>query len=334
MLTGPIGKFVRKDYLSLIVWQLANYAMPLALITYFSRVLGVKGFGIYGIALGVLNACMVITDWGFLYTSQRALVEASGDIGREQEIIWETGTAKFLLAILCSMALCIGANGVGFHSPYALPLLAGIPALFASAVSQEWILRGKEKFLAFALSSVVGRAVSIPFAFLVVKTADDAVWAIASVSVGQLGASLLSVMLSDTRKYTVPRISILHALTRIKDGLPLFIPIAAVNLFSVMLPPLIGLTSGPVEAGIYSGADRIRGAARMLFYPLTVVAYPKINALRIKDPIALKSYLSKLIAIVFFGSAVVCGLIMLLAKSFIYVLLGHKVQDAIVVLRC
>ncbi|MET4221632.1 O-antigen/teichoic acid export membrane protein [Bradyrhizobium sp. LB14.3] len=330
---GRLRKVIGLELVSLIAWQIANYAIPLALLPYFGRVLGVSGFGVYGIALGVLNVCMMITDWGFLYTSQRALVEASGEIARERDIVWETATAKLMLALLCSLALFAIVAWLGFKSPYAIPLLAGIPALIANALSLEWLLRAKEMFSTFAVASVAGRAFSIPFALLTVKSPYDSAWAIASVSFGLLLAAVLSIVLARGVKFGAIQFPVTRALYRIRDGLPLFIPLAAVNLYTVMIPPLVGVLSGPSQAGLYTGADRMKAAARMLFYPLTIVAYPRINNLRVNDPVALRSYLPRLITVMFFSSAAICSVLALSAKLVVYMFLGQDFYEAVIVLQ-
>ena len=71
----------------------------------------------------------------------------------------------------------------------------------------------------------------------------------------------------------------------------------------------------------------------MLFYPLTVIAYPRINILRIEDPEKLKSYVPRLIAIMVVCSGAACGLLALSAELVVNILLGKQFHEAIPVLR-
>ena len=323
----------RPDAIAVLAWQLGNYLIPLALLPYLGRQLGVVGFGHYGTALAIVNLCLMVTDWGFMYTAQKALIECNGDPNRENAVIWETFTAKLLLGLLCIVFVLVGVTIADLDPTFRLPIVIGCSAVFANVLSMEWLLRARQMFWRFALASVLGRSLSIPATLLAVHDAGDAHLAIGALAFGQIASAIGGIFLALKSGIGKPYLPLFGALQRIRFGTPLFVPIAASNLYSVFTPPLLAALSTVTQAGIFSGPERLKGAARMMLYPITVVAYPKINQLRHSDPDLLRQFMPRLVLLVFFGSGLVCGAFIALAEPIVKVALGDEYIAAVPVLR-
>jgi PST family polysaccharide transporter len=324
---------LRPDALALLAWQFANYAVPLALLPFFSRTLNVEGLGVYGLVIAVTNFAMTVTDWGFVYTSQRALLDCAGDPARERRVIWETIAGRMMLAGASALIIFAAAALLGPDSRFSGPLLVGTIALIGGVFSMEWFLRGREKFARFALAFVVGRGASLPLAFLLVQEPDDAVWAVLAIAFGIAASGFLSFALSWPLGVGTAHFPFRAGMKRIRESVFLFIPVAATNAYMIATPVIITGVSTVAEAGLFAGADRIKSAARVLFFPITMIAFPRINSLRSTDPEALKRYVPRLVVLMLVCYGVVCGGLVVAAPWIAPLFLGQDFAAATPVLQ-
>lgn len=324
----PLG-----NLLSLLGWQAANYVIPLLLLPLFSRKLGVEGMGIYGVGLGVANVGLMITDWGFLYSSQRAMIAYQGDKQARAAVIWETLFAKLALGtiygLLVALATFTFVSDTSYWNCLTIAAIAGV----TNAISMEWLLRADQRFGSFSIASVVGRSIAIPVAIVTVQSSADASWALASTVAGQFSAAFLSMLFSLKGGWGVPTLDPVQIFARIRDSSSLFASAAATNLYTLIIPPLIASMTNLSQAGIYTGADRMKGAARMLLYPITIFTYPKVSQLRVDNDEQLQTILPRLVGIFTVCSFLVCAAFALAAPLIVEIILGKEFAASINVLR-
>jgi len=58
-------KRLSDNFVSLVVLQFINYLLPLFLIPYLIRILGIEGFGIYSFVLAIIMYGVQMSDYGF-----------------------------------------------------------------------------------------------------------------------------------------------------------------------------------------------------------------------------------------------------------------------------
>ena len=67
------GKVIVQNFGYLSLLQIANYIFPLITVPYVARTIGVEGYGKIAFAAGVVIWFQAVADWGFNYTSLRAV---------------------------------------------------------------------------------------------------------------------------------------------------------------------------------------------------------------------------------------------------------------------
>ncbi|MBK7298995.1 MAG: oligosaccharide flippase family protein [Moraxellaceae bacterium] len=64
---------VTKNVSALGVMQIANYVVPLLLLPFLARQLGIEAFGVVAITFASIQLVMVLTDYGFSLSATYAI---------------------------------------------------------------------------------------------------------------------------------------------------------------------------------------------------------------------------------------------------------------------
>jgi O-antigen/teichoic acid export membrane protein len=260
------------------MWQAGVYIVPLLTTPYTARVLGVEQFGAMAFGLGVVGYITIITEWGFSLSATALVARSARSPEALRLIFWDTLLAKLMLSVV-SIALLLAAM---LWSPTLRAiwpvLLASSLNLFSSVFGVNWFLQGLEKMGAFAISSLVGRFLSVPLTFALVHGPGDAAMAAAI----QGGTGLISAFVSlyvaaRVARIGPPRLDLRGAGKTIVEGWHMFLSVGAISLYTQINLLVVGFVSGPAQVGFFSGAERIRRATQGITGPISGALYPRIN---------------------------------------------------------
>ncbi|WP_265503647.1 oligosaccharide flippase family protein, partial [Providencia heimbachae] len=68
-----MDKTIIKNIFSMFSIQGVNYLIPLIMVPYLVRKLGLDGFGVYSIILAITQYFVIITDYGFSLSASRQI---------------------------------------------------------------------------------------------------------------------------------------------------------------------------------------------------------------------------------------------------------------------
>ncbi|MTC13076.1 oligosaccharide flippase family protein, partial [Providencia stuartii] len=66
-----MDRVILKNILSMFSIQGINYFIPLIMVPYLVRTLGLDGFGKYSIVIAIIQYLVIITDYGFNLSASR-----------------------------------------------------------------------------------------------------------------------------------------------------------------------------------------------------------------------------------------------------------------------
>ncbi len=274
-----------RNILTLTAWQGSVYIVPLLTTPYTARVLGVEQFGVMAFGMGVVAYITIVTEWGFS-------LSATGHVARNamapealRSIFWNTIFAKLLLSVV-SVAILLGAMAMSPTLRAIWPvLLASSLGLFSSVLGVNWFLQGLERMGAFAISSLLGRFLSVPLTFALVHTPRDAAMAAAiQGGTGLISAAVSLYVASQVADLGRPQFNVRGASRQIIDGWHLFVSMGSISLYTQINLLVVGFIAGPVQVGLFSGAERIRRATQGVTGPISSALYPRINNVVAYDP--------------------------------------------------
>jgi PST family polysaccharide transporter len=323
-----------RNILSLFVLQVSAYLIPLITTPYLARTLDIEHFGLLGIALAVAGYVSLLSNWGFGYTATREVARHSADPVAIRAIYWNTLLAK---AMLCACALVVFITVICCVPEWRrmLPLLLTFSLVpIAGVFNTGWLLQGLEQIVSFARISLLSRILAVPLVFALVRHPDDVI-AVAAIGGGtELLSAAISIVVADRAVRLLPGHFDLRATYKqITTGASVFLATGGIHLYTQSNIVLVGVIAGPIQAGLYSGAEKLQRALTSLIGPASTAVYPRINNLLVSAPA--KSHRLMLITLTAQGLATlgVSIAMFLTAHMATLLLLGEQYEGAVPVIR-
>ncbi len=264
--------------------QVGQYVVPLLLTPYLARTLGVAQFGALGVAAGIVAYFTMIVDWGFSFTAVQKVAFNRTDLPGLRKLIWDVVLARLLLGIPCSAILVILAILFPTLGSSTGIILATGLGLASSIFSMGWFLQGVERMGTYAWVSLVGRFLSLPLTFFFVRNPDDAWIAAAILSGTGLVSTIAGIIMAARFLPILPvYLSFRDARRQLGDGWHLFLSTGAINLYTTSNIVILGALAGPVAAGYFNGAERIKRVVQGAVAPLSTAMYPRINNMMVHN---------------------------------------------------
>ncbi len=336
--TAPFRSETRRqlsrNLASIFTWQGMNYVLPLITLPYLARVLGAEHFGILGFVGSVAAYAVLVGDWGFVLSATQAVAANRQDPPALNRIIWDTFAAKLLLAAISLIALLLVTEALPRLRAYQALILFAWLQVPGNLITADWLLQGLERMGAFALASTLGRLAVLPALFVLVRSPADLPLAVLLQSATNVVAGAISLALA-IRTGTIgkPTFSLARTISAIRRGAYIFVSQASISLYTNLNVIVVFALAGPLQGGLFVGADKLRRAAQGLVGPVNMVMYPRIAAMMGTERRKAFVWVRKLLAI---EAIVTLGLTAgtwVLAPLVVRVVLGPSFAPAAAVLR-
>ena len=269
-----------KNIFSLAVLQGANYLLPLIIVPYLLRVIGVEYFGLISFATAVVMYFVMFSDYGFNLSATQKIAVNKHNKEKLNEIVSSILSIKFFIVlfsffILLTILMVIPT----FHEHYMV-YICTFGMVIGQAMIPLWLFQGMETMKYMTYFNIFAKGLATVCIFLFVKDKGDFIYVPIFTSLGYIVSGVLSlyyaIKIFDLTLYIPNREKIIFYL---KDGWHIFLSNLFVNLYSTTNTIVLGLLTNNVIVGYYSVAEKIIGAISGLFTPVTQALYPYLSTL-------------------------------------------------------
>jgi O-antigen/teichoic acid export membrane protein len=274
------GAGVGRNFIAMMIWQVSTYLVPLVTFPYLTRVVGPSQFGVLGFSSAMALYGTVLVEWGFNLSGPRAVVECRDRPQTLNELIWSTLGAKACMCLF-SLGLLFAVYRLDKHvASLGVVVFLSWLSVLGNVITLNWLLQGLERFSLFATASIIGRLVTIPLTFWLVKSAGDVALAAAIQSAGSVLTGVFSFGIAwRLGALKRPKASCREIWQRLRHGADMFVAAASVTLFSATNAIMLASMAGTYQVGVYAAADKIKTAGNMVPAQINTVLYPRIAAL-------------------------------------------------------
>ncbi|MBP7052476.1 MAG: flippase [Phycisphaerae bacterium] len=269
------------NFFTLSVVQFANYLVPLILIPYLTRVLGLSRYGLVELARAVSVYFLLLTDYGFSLSATREVSVHRNDPKRLSEVFSSVMTLKCLLVLLSTAVL----SGIVFTVPRLRPDWPVYYLSFASVLGMwlfpMWLFQGMERMKPIAVVTVVAKSLVVVATVLFVRDPDDYLYVPLLHSGGNLliGLAGLAIALrSFPIRFRLPSAGVLWR--EFMDGRHVFASRISTTLYTTSNVVILGLFADNVLVAYFAAGEKIvRAATDGLMIPLSQAIFPHIGRL-------------------------------------------------------
>jgi len=174
----------------MVLAQAANYAMPLILIPYLVRTLGLAGFGDFSVAQSIINVGIIVVQFGFNIYVTKLIAEKI----KQQQNFDDTLSNTFILQVLLALlliSLAFIAYGLAPSRLLQLNLWYSFSWL-GQALFPVWYFQGSQRFKQLALLNFFLRFSTFACVLLWVKQETDLLYVPMIYSFSYLSTGILA----------------------------------------------------------------------------------------------------------------------------------------------
>ncbi|CAA9475611.1 MAG: hypothetical protein AVDCRST_MAG67-392 [uncultured Solirubrobacteraceae bacterium] len=242
---------VAESVATLAIGDLINKAARFAAIVVLTRALPLDQYGLLNLGVALGGIAVVIMRLGLPDLGSREVAIAGN---RREELAARIVPPQ--AGGLVALTLFASAVVLLVH-PAAMPfvLLSGASTL-GLALSADWLLRGMERMVPLAVSSVIGGLTVLAGAILVAATSDSATAGLAALAVGELAAAAVTWRAARLRRLPRPTLRGVGGLLR--ESWPMALAGVVMYAYYANIDTvLLAAIHSPEEAGLYSAPYRL-----------------------------------------------------------------------------
>lgn len=265
---------------SLYLLQGVNYVIPMAVLPYLVRVLGMEAYGLVAFAQSFAQYFNVLTDYGFNFSATRSIAQNRDDVEKISEIFCSVFLIKLCLtAVGLIVLLCLLLVVPRMRHDWTTYVFAFV-AVIGNVLFPVWFFQGIEKMRYISLISGTTKVISAVLLFVFVHRPADELLAVAIQSAGMVLAGVIGLAVClGTIHVDLQWPSWGSLKTYSVDGWHLFVSTASVSLYTNTNVFLVGLIAGNVQAGYFSAAEKLIRAISGLIGPINQSVFPFISTL-------------------------------------------------------
>lgn len=323
-----------ENILSLYVLQGLNYVIPMAVLPYLVRVLGMEMYGLVAFAQSFAQYFTLLTDYGFNFSATRSIAQRGDDHAVISRVFCSVMLIKLVLALagIIILVLVVGSfsrfhqNSVFFYVAYM--------AVIGNVLFPTWYFQGIEQMRYISAIVGISRLLGAVALFIFVHRPSDALLALTIQSLALMAGGVIGLWVAFRRFHLcLSRPTATELKTAITEGWHLFISTAAISLYTNTNVFLVGLISGNMQAGYFSAAEKLIRAMQGLLLPVSQAIFPHMSSLAIESrDLALRFAARTLRWMGTISLAASCSIFML-ARPVVLLLFGHSALSSLPIIR-
>lgn len=287
LLSGMLRVYLKKNktinkllsnFFSLSVLKIFSYILPLLILPYLIRILGVEKFGLVMFAQSFIIFFNIFIEFGFGLSATREISLYRNDKDKITEIFSSVLSIKLILLLFSFIFLnLIIFNFNRFSSDWLLYELSFL-MIIGEAVFAEWYFLGIEEMKYITILTIFSNLLYTILIFIVIKSQNDYIYVIflkglSSILIGCI--SLYIIFLKYHQKFKIQKFSILR--NYFKDTLEFFFSKIAVMIYRISNTFILGIFTNNTIVGYYNISEKLYSAIYNLYQPIVQVLYPHMS---------------------------------------------------------
>lgn len=335
IVTHKERKIVFENFISLTTLQGVSYLLPLVVLPYLIRVIGIEKFGLIAFAQSLIQYFMIITDYGFSLSATRKISLCKDCENQTSAIFSSVMTIKLLLAALSFLLLCMIIYFVPRFRNDWLVYILSFGAVTGNTLFPVWFFQGKEKMGYITLINVIGGITYAACIFLFIKSPKDYLLLPLLNSLLCIISGMLGLYIAFSKfklefifqKYTDIK-------SELKTGWDIFISTVSINAYTTTRIFAIGLLTNNAITGYFSLAERIANFIQT--FPMdsfSRAVFPRINKVYARNKKRALAIMQRIQLGITSGFVVSLPIAYIIAPWIIRLTCGNAHQEAVIVLR-
>lgn len=268
-----MNKRVSLNYIYNLIYQIISVSLPILTVPYVSRVLGPDELGKYYYVTSIVTYFGIIAVLGTVSFGQREIAKVQENLELRSKLFWEIYWFRAFFIFL-SFSIYI-VFSLFIYKKYISLFLANLFTFCSWLFDVSWYFQGVENFKVTAVRNSLVKILITSLIFILVKKPSDVFVYTCIYSIANLFGNL--TMLPYLKHEIVfIKVGIRGIFSNIKEILELFLPVVAIQLYSVLNKIMLGFMSNTLQVGFFSQIYTVVNLAITLIYAFVAVLTPRI----------------------------------------------------------
>ncbi|NUU95864.1 hypothetical protein XO10_06180 [Marinitoga sp. 1135] len=324
---------VAKNYVYNTLLQISNILIPFITIPYITRVLDPQGIGIVAYTNSIVQYFILLATLGMTLYGNRTIAYVRNDKKVLNKTFWELFFLKLFTSIISIFVYVFFVFTI--NSDYKIVYYIQLINLIAVVFDISYFFMGIEDFKKTSIRSITIKIISTILIFIVIKKPEDYVYyALISASGNFVGQFILWKYLPEYIK--LEKVSKEKILYHLRNTIKLFIPMIAIQIYTVLDKTMIGILANESEVAFYDMSQRLVKMTLALVTSIGIVMLPKIsNLISLNDNAKITYYARKVFDYITYASVFIMLMMIITMPTFVPIFFGRdfiKVKDIIMII--
>jgi PST family polysaccharide transporter len=333
-LKGKNAKVILANFVSLFILQGSTYILPLILLPYLVRVLGIENFGLLAFATATVSLFRAVVAYGFELSGTHQISLQRNNINELSKIFNSIIAVKFLLFLASFIIFSTMIVFIDKFNIHWEVFLFTFFILLGDVLFPIWFFQGIEKMKMITYIRVSYKTLFILTVIFFIHQKDEYIYVPLLDSVGAILAGIYALYYVK-KQYSIifflPKIS--DILFQLKNGWHIFISKIAVILYTSLNTFVLGMMTNNIMVGYYSIAEKIYMAIRSLFGPIIQALFPYLVKKYKEDKINYYKLVKKVSIVYFLSLFIFSILTYTFSAELVHLISGKEVKESIEVLK-
>ena len=237
------------NYFYNLMYQFLAIALPILTVPYVSRTLGASALGEYYYITAVVSYFNIFAILGTTDYGQREIAKRQDNKEARSKLFWDI----LYFRIICTFITFIIYIALIFIFPskYYLLLIINILSFISWIFDVSWYFQGMENFKVTAIRNGLVKILATILIFILIKRPSDVVlYTFIYVIAGLIGNLTMIPYLKD--EIVFKRFKMVDIFSHFKGILSLFLPVVAIQLYTVLNRVMLGALSTSTQVSYFS----------------------------------------------------------------------------------
>ncbi|MEX6456697.1 oligosaccharide flippase family protein [Moraxella osloensis] len=268
-----------QNILALGIVQIVNYILPLLLIPFLIKTIGINAWGQISFIQFFMQYFVVFVSFGFQWSAVRRLSIERNNIRKLKELFKAYFCAQVLLLIISFLILILLVNTFSKFQELNLLVFNGFLVVVGSVIFPYWMMQALEELKVMSATQVISQLLCFSMIFLCVKSVEDIQLAMFFQSINNIIAGILCIIYLNRKGFKLGISPLIEIKQVFRDSLIIFKSQIWISVYTNTIPVVLGFVGNSDQVATYTLADKIQKAIRFLLNPISNAVFPRMSYL-------------------------------------------------------
>lgn len=283
-------KTVKSNFLSLSVLQILNMFLPLLILPFLVRKLGLENFGLLIFSQVFIAYFNLIIDYGFNISATREISTHKDDKEYVSKVFFSVFFIKIFLLLISTILITIIIFSFELFKENYLLHYISFSMIIGQMLFPVWYFQGIENMKMIAILNVIIKAIYTIMIFLFISSSEDLLYVAGFNSASFILVGIIAFFMA-SKNLNFVSLDYNYIKSFFKESTTIFVSNFFSSMYSISNSFLLGIFTNNTLVGIYGSFEKIITALKSLYFPLYQALFPYVSRQEDKKAIIKKLFL-------------------------------------------